>query len=138
METQSFGEGYCWIVAFVLSGRVCDEVCSVGFGKNWNQLLRQGGTVLLVQEHCLSDAPQNRKERGTIGEEGASFFVLLHLCSFLLVPPNGEILMPTCDLQYRVQGSTSRAQCGRVGWDLRYKNSVTSMAAIPLLGACLC
>lgn len=114
METQSFGEGYCWIVAFVLSGRICDEVCSVGFGKNWNQL-GQGGTVLLVKEHCLSDALQNRRERGTTGEEGASFFLLLHLCSFLLVPPNGEILMPTCDLQYRVQGSTSQSSVWKGG-----------------------
>lgn len=115
METQSFGEGYCWITAFVPSGRVCDEVCSVGFGKNWNQLLGQGGTVLLVKEHCLSDAPQNRKERGTTGEEGASFFLLLHLCSFLQVSPIGEILMATCDLQYRVQGSTSQSSVWKGG-----------------------
>lgn len=63
METWSFEEGYCSVGAFVSSGRK-REVHAAGFGKpaNWNQLLLQRGTVLLVREDCWGGGAQDRKD----------------------------------------------------------------------------
>lgn len=92
MGTQSLEEGYCWI------GLLSTPLgCVI---KSLMRVLEKTGTSNYEREALFlwrrSIAGVMLLKVGRNEEERAS---LLHLCSFLLAPPNGETLIPTCDVQ---------------------------------------